>query len=359
MDLQNSFRDKHIAQVLLRNIRKTSKKQIRLMEVCGGHTMSIRRYGIHNLLPENIELLSGPGCPVCVSSQGFIDKCIAYSRMKDVILTSYGDLLKVPGSHSSLDHEKAKGANVVIVNSTLETLNLARKYPGKKVIFAGIGFETTTPGSAIAILTAEKEGLNNFFIISAHKVMPPAMGALLEEGIPIDGYIGPGHVCTIAGSKIFNDIPDLYKVPVVISGFEPIDLLQSIAMLVKNIESHTATVDIQYNRLVSEDGNRIAQSKVSQVFEYCRDDWRGIGEIEDSGLKIREGFKRFDAEKAIQIEIDPPRIPKGCICGQILKGLNKPTDCKLFGKSCIPTSPIGACMVSSEGSCNAYYSYGS
>ncbi|MBN1596850.1 MAG: hydrogenase formation protein HypD [Bacteroidales bacterium] len=357
MNLINAFRDKKLVEQLVTRIHNITKQNIRIMEVCGGHTMAIRRYGIHTLLPTQIELLSGPGCPVCVTGQYYIDKAIAYARQPDVILTTYGDLLRVPGSYSSLDHEKAKGADVRLVYSTSEVLEIARKNPERKIIFAAIGFETTIPGTAIAVLNAQKEKINNFFIISAHKVMPPAMSALLEEGIPIDGYIGPGHVCTVAGSKLFKPLTEEFKVPVVISGFEPVDLLQSVLLLTEHIQKKDYGVFIQYKRLVTEEGNLKAQKIIEEVFEPCEQNWRGIGTIPDSGLKLRSKYAKFDADIVLPVEVETGTEPKGCICGQVLKGLKKPTNCALFGKTCTPVHPVGACMVSSEGSCNAYFQY--
>ena len=266
-------------------------------------------------------------------------------------------ITNVKAKPNSLDQAKASGADVRIIYSTLQALQLARQYPEKKIIFAAIGFETTVPGTAVAILEAAKENLRNFFIICAHKTMPEAMSALIEEGIPIDGYIGPGHVSSIAGSKIFNTLAETYKIPVVISGFEPVDLLQSIWMIVKMITENRYGVEIQYNRLVQEGGNVKAQHIVDSVFEPCTQHWRGIGEIPSSGLCLRGEYKQYDAEKQLPVEVETGPEPKGCLCGQILKGLKKPTDCPLFGKKCTPSNPVGACMVSSEGACSAFYQY--
>ncbi len=357
MNFADAFRNEKLVKTLLTEIKSITKKKVRLMEVCGGHTMAIRRYGIHTLLPNEIELLSGPGCPVCVTDQQFIDKAIAYAQMPDSILLTYGDMLRVPGTSSSLDHEKAGGSDVRIIYSTLQALELARKNPSKKIIFAAIGFETTVPGTAIALRQARLEKLTNFYVLCAHKTMPEAMAALIEEGIPIDGYIGPGHVSTIAGSKIFDSLAENFKIPVVISGFEPVDLVQSVYMLVKMIEENQWGVEIQYKRLVTQAGNLKAQRMVTEVFEPDTQHWRGIGAIPNSGLKIRKEYEAFDAEKQLPVHVERGPEPKACICGQILKGLKKPTECKLFGKGCTPAHPVGACMVSSEGSCQAYYNY--
>ncbi len=327
------------------------------MEVCGGHTMAIHRYGIHSLLPENIELISGPGCPVCVTSQVYIDKIIEYAKMPGKIITIYGDLLRVPGTQSTLDQEKTKGCDIRIVQSSLDSIKIAEENKTKEIIFPAIGFETTTPATAIALLEAKKKGLCNFFVASAHKIMPPVMEVLIRDNSEIDGYIGPGHVSTIAGSKIYDKLVSDFGISIVVSGFEPIDILQSIYMLVKQIESNEPCVAIQYTRAVTHDGNLKAQQIVSEVFEPVTDTWRGLGKIEKSGLKLNAGFSSFDANKHFPVHIEEKPEPANCLCGQILRGINKPTDCKLFAHSCTPEMPIGACMVSPEGTCAAYYQY--
>jgi hydrogenase expression/formation protein HypD len=353
----DEYRDKKIAQKLIKEIHKNSSKHIRIMEVCGGHTMSIRKFGIHNLLPSTVELLSGPGCPVCVTNRSFIDKAIIYAQMPDTIITTYGDLMRVPGTNSSLMKEKAMGADVRIVYSTLESIQMAEENPGKTIIFLGIGFETTTPSTAVAVLEAQKKNLSNFLVLSAHKVIPPAMSALIDNGSKIDGYIGPGHVSTIAGSKIYQPLVEDYKLSVAISGFEPVDILQSILMLVEQIETNTPSVQVQYSRAVSYEGNTKAQEMITSCFKPCTDSWRGIGPIPESGLKLKDAYSQFDAEEVIPINVEEKPEPKGCLCGNILKGMNKPTDCNLFKKVCTPENPIGACMVSSEGTCAAYFKY--
>ncbi|NOY51422.1 MAG: hydrogenase formation protein HypD [Chlorobi bacterium] len=353
----DEYRDKNIVLGLAEEIKKISTKKLKLMEVCGGHTMSIQKFGLPYLLPKNVELISGPGCPVCVTSREFIDKAVVYSRMEDVIIATYGDLIRVPGSNSSLDQEKAKGADVRIVYSILDALTIAKNNRRKKVVFLGIGFETTAPASAAGILKARMAGLRNFYVYSAHKVMPPAMETLIDEGVEIDGYIGPGHVSTITGEGIYLNIPKKYGLGVVISGFEPVDLMQSILMLVKQLENNDPKVEIQYKRVVKPEGNIKAQQMLDEVFTYGDDWWRGLGVLKNSGLKIRESYSMHDAEVEIPVEVAPPIEPKGCLCGEILKGVKKPKDCKLFAKVCTPSNPIGACMVSSEGSCAAYYLY--
>jgi len=353
----DEYRDKSHVLKLAEEIRKISTRPFSFMEVCGGHTMAIQRYGIPAIMPENITLLSGPGCPVCVSSRQFIDQSIAYARLEDVIITTYGDLIRVPGSTSTLDKEKAKGADIRIVYSVLDALSIASLHPDKKVIFLGIGFETTAPASAVAILNAQRDRINNFFLYSSHKVMPPAMAALVDEGVKIDGYIAPGHVSTITGSGIYEDIANKYKLGCVISGFEPVDLMQAIYMLVRQMENNDTKVEIQYKRVVKPEGNIKAQQMLYDVFQLKDDWWRGLGILPASGLKPAKKYAMFDAEKNFDIEVEETREDKGCICGEILKGLKTPKDCKLFGKGCTPNEPVGACMVSSEGACHAYYRY--
>ncbi len=353
----DEYRDKEKVMALADQLKRLSRKPIRIMEVCGGHTMAIQRFGIPALLPETIELVSGPGCPVCVTSRAYIDQAIAYSRMPEVIITTYGDLIRVPGSSSTLDREKAAGGDIRIVYSILDAMMIAKQNRNKKVVFLGIGFETTSPASAAGIAKAQMAGLFNFFVYSAHKIMPPPMAALIDEGVNINGYIGPGHVSCITGSHIYDFIPEKYNLGVVISGFEPLDLLQSIYMLVKQHEDGQAAVEIQYSRAVKPEGNLKALDMLDEVFELRDDWWRGLGTLPQSGFGIREKYAEFDAEKMIAVEVETTREDKGCICGTVLKGLAKPSDCKLFGKACTPSEPVGACMVSNEGACAAYYRY--
>ena len=327
------------------------------MEVCGGHTMSIQKFGIPSLLPDTIKLISGPGCPVCVSDRKYIDQAIAYARLDDVIITTYGDLIRVPGSTSSLDQEKAQGSDVRIVYSILDALKIAKDNKDKKIVFLGIGFETTAPSSAAGIVRAQMAAIRNFYVFSSHKIMPPAMEALIDEGVKLDGYIAPGHVSTITGISIYENIPRKFGLGCVVSGFEPVDLLKAILMLVKQIESNDPKVEIAYTRVVKPEGNIKAQQMLEEVFELRDDWWRGLGVLPKSGMKIREKYVDFDAEVQIPVEVEPTREDKGCICGEILKGLKTPKDCKLFAKVCTPNNPVGACMVSHEGSCHAYYKY--
>lgn len=353
----DEFRNITIVKKLVEEIKKISTKEINLMEVCGGHTMAIHKFGIPSLLPPTIHLLSGPGCPVCVSDRRYIDHAIALSRLNDIIITTYGDLIRVPGSSSSLYIEKAKGADIRMIYSVIESITIAKQNPTKKIVFLGIGFETTAPASAIGILMAEKEKISNFFVFSSHKIMPPAMEALIHEGVKLNGYIAPGHVSTITGSAIYNFIPKKFGLSVVISGFEPVDLLQSIYMLVKQQEENNSWVEIQYKRAVKPEGNIKALQLLDEVFELRDDWWRGFGILPKSGMKIRKKYNSFDAEQMILVEVEPTIEPKGCICGEILKGFKKPTECKLFGKTCNPSNPVGSCMVSNEGACAAFYKY--
>ncbi len=358
MKYLNEYRNPELVSALVREIRRSSRREIALMEVCGGHTMAIHRYGIPALLPENIRLLSGPGCPVCVSSRSFVDHAIALAQMPGMTITTYGDLIRVPGTLSSLDEARASGCDVRIVGSTLEAIALARANPERKVVFLGIGFETTAPGSAAAAQMAMQQGINNFSLLSAHKIMPPAMEALITEGVRINGYICPGHVSAITGASIYDFIPEKYGLGCVIAGFEPTDILQSILMLVKQIEEGRPAVEIQYRRAVQQEGNLKAQALLSEVFELCDDWWRGFGTIPASGLRLKEQYKAFDAAALFKVSLPEPKEEKGCICGELLKGLKKPSDCKLFAKICTPENPVGACMVSNEGACAAFYRYG-
>ena len=353
----DEYRKKDLILGIADEILKISKKEIALMEVCGGPTMAIHRFGLHSFLPPTVSLLSGPGCPVCVSGQHFIDTALAYCRQAGVILTTYGDLIRVPGSSGSLEKERASGRDIRIVYSVLESLEIARKHPGSKVVFLGIGFETTAPLTAAAIAEASKLKLRNFHVLSAHKVMPPVMKALVKDGVKINGFIAPGHVTAITGTAIYKDLPKAFGLGVVVSGFEPVDMMQSILMLVRQLEAGKPRVEIQYQRVVQQEGNVKARKLLDSVFELKDDYWRGLGMIPLSGLKIRREFSEFDIEKILPVDVPVALEPKGCICGMILRGLKKPVDCKLFAKRCTPSDPVGACMVSGEGTCATYYKY--
>ena len=328
------------------------------MEVCGGHTMAIHKFGLQSMLPDTIELLSGPGCPVCVTDHSFIDRAVAYSRLPDTILATFGDLIRVPGSTSSLAKEKASGGDIRIVYAPFDAVEIAKANPTKRVIFLGIGFETTAPTSAAAVKQAYQLGLENFFLYSSHKLMPPAMTALITEGVKIDGYICPGHVSAITGSHIYEPLVQRCKIGCVITGFEPTDLLQAILMLVKQFETKHHQVEIQYNRVVKPEGNLLAQKLLDQIFVQQDDEWRGIGLLPGSGLKLSPAYSYMDAYTMIDLKVEDRLVQRGCICGEILKGQKSPKQCALFGKACTPISPVGACMVSNEGSCSTYYRYG-
>ena len=353
----DEYRNKELAQKILRKIKSISIKKINLMEVCGTHTVAIFRNGIRKMVPSNINLISGPGCPVCVTPISYIDEIIALSREEDFIITTFGDMIKVPGSTSTLEKEKTDGADIRIVYSTLDALEIARNNSSKKIVFMGVGFETTSPTIASAVLKAQKEKINNFFVLSVAKIMPPAMNVLLEgKKVNIDGFICPGHVSAIIGSRPYNFITTQYKIPCVICGFEPLDILQSIYMLVKQIEDDRAEVEIQYERVVKPEGNKIALDKINEVFKVLDSDWRGIGNIPLSGLEIKDKYGKFNARK-FKVETEETKEPKGCRCGEVLRGVIIPPECPLFREACTPENPQGACMVSTEGTCAAYYKY--
>lgn len=353
----DEYRDRALVEKLTEAIRRRSVRQVRFMEVCGGHTMAIRKYGIPRLLPPNVTLLSGPGCPVCVTDRTSIDRSIALARIPEVIVTTYGDLIRVPGSVSSLNQERALGADVRIVHSTLESLEIAKANPGSKVVFLGIGFETTTPSSAVAVIEADRQHLSNFFLYSMHKLMPPAMAALVDQGVMIDGYIGPGHVTTVAGAGMYDELVERYRLSVVVTGFEPVDILQGILMLVTMVEEGRHGTEVQYRRAVTQTGNVRAKEMVERIFEPCDEAWRGLGVIARSGLCLREDYRRFDAIRHFGINTENVPEPPGCLCGEVLRGMATPDQCRLFGKACTPSNPVGACMVSGEGACQAYFQY--
>ena len=353
----DEFRDKELIMKLAERIKKSVKREYTFMEVCGGHTSSIHRFGIPSLLPEGIRLISGPGCPVCVTGTDFIDKAIAYSVKQEFIITTFGDLIRVPGSLSSLEKERAAGADIRVVLSGLEALNIARMNTDRKVIFLGIGFETTAPGTAVTIRQASKAGIDNLFLLSAHKIMPPAMEVIINDGIRLNGFICPGHVAAITGSAAFGFIPQNHKLGCVIAGFEPVDIVQSILMLINMVNRDMPDVEIQYRRAVTTGGNKIAQDQMNRVFEYSDVQWRGFGIIPSSGLKLRREFERYDAEKVFPVDVKFQEDNRLCICGDILRGLKTPSECPLFANICSPNNPVGACMVSNEGACNTYYKY--
>jgi hydrogenase expression/formation protein HypD len=354
------FHNAGAARGLATSIERITSRPLNLMEVCGTHTVAIFRHGIRQLLPPPLSMLSGPGCPVCVTTNADIDKAIALAEQPGVTLVTFGDMMKVPGSYQSLQQVKADGSDVRVVYSPRDAVCMARDNPQRPVAFFAVGFETTVPTIAAALLEAEGLGLKNFYLISVHKLIPPAMLALLEAGeVRIDGFICPGHVSVIIGSQPYQFIPQQYGVPCVITGFEPLDVLQGIEMLLRQIAEDRAEVEIQYRRGVRPEGNPLARELVSRVFETSDADWRGLGCIPNSGLKLRPEYKRFDAEEAFAIKPPPTKEHKGCLCGDILRGVKTPPDCPLFAKICTPERPVGPCMVSSEGTCAGWYQYGS
>jgi hydrogenase expression/formation protein HypD len=358
MEYVTPYRDPDLSAGLTARIRATSRKAIRLMEVCGTHTVSIFRSGIRSLLPDTVSLISGPGCPVCVTDQGDIDAFIALAGLKDVIITTFGDLMRVPGTRGSLLQERAAGRDIRVVYSPLDALALARETPSKQVVFLGVGFETTAPGIAAAIHLARAESIPNFLVYSAHKCVPPALGALMDlPDISLDGFLLPGHVSVIIGAGAYRAFVDRYRIPAVIAGFEPTDILQAIHLLVAQIESGRAGLENAYPRVVSEAGNPKARKLLAEVFTPVDARWRGLGVIPASGLKLREPYERFDAERAFNLVLPEAPGPTGCACGNILTGRMSPPACPLFGKGCTPEHPIGPCMVSTEGTCAAYFRY--
>lgn len=356
------YRNKDLTQKVIDRINKSLKGykgKISLMEVCGTHTHSIFRSGIMSLLSEKIEHLSGPGCPVCVTPNKYIDTAIAYSKLPDIIITTFGDMIKVPGSSSSLEKEKALRGNIKIIYSPLESLEIAKKNPDKKVIFLGVGFETTAPLVASTILVADREQIENFFVLSGHKIIPPAMTALLtSKEIKIDGFICPGHVSAIIGEKPYYPISEKFGIPCVITGFEPFDILEGMEMLTMQITKKSPPcVENQYKRVVNKEGNKKALTVMNKVFDIKDSPWRGLGTLPKSGLYIKDIYSDFDAEKQFDVEIEETKNHTECICGKILCGTKNPYECKLYGKTCNPENPIGPCMVSSEGTCAAYYKF--
>jgi hydrogenase expression/formation protein HypD len=356
----DEFRDNRITHSISKAVFRESKglERLNIMEVCGTHTMAICNFGIKEILPGNIGLISGPGCPVCVTPKYYIDKAIAISRMQGVILTTFGDMMRVPGSGSSLNEERAAGRQIRVVYSVLDAVEIARKNRDKKIVFLGIGFETTAPTVAAGLISAKKERLKNFFILSGHKVMLPAMEALVKDrDVKIDGFLCPAHVSTIIGTGPYSIIADKYNIPCVIAGFEPVDILQGVFMLVKQIKSGKAKVENQYKRVAKNRGNKKAMALMREVFAIKDSEWRGIGVIKNSGLYLNKQYSGFDAEASFVLPKLKTRPDPGCICGSVLKGIKTPIECRLFGNKCTPENPQGACMVSSEGACAAYYRY--
>ena len=367
MKYVEEFRDPEKAKFLLKEINKLvseidicKDRPIYIMEVCGGHTHSIFRYGIEGMLPKEIELIHGPGCPVCVLPMGRVDDCVALAEMPDTIFTTFGDAMRVPGSRKSLLQAKADGADVRMVYSPLDALQLAKENPDKEVVFFGLGFETTMPSTAFTVLQARKDGVKNFSLFCNHITIIPTVKAILDSpDMQIDGFLGPGHVSMVIGVRPYDFISGHYNRPLVVAGFEPLDVLHSVWMVLKQIAEGRSEVENQYARIVPDKGNDEALEAVAEVFELREFfEWRGLGSIDHSGVRIRDEFAEYDAERKFTVPDIKIADPKSCQCGEVLKGVIKPFDCKVFGKACTPESPLGALMVSSEGACAAYYQYG-
>jgi len=367
MKYVDEYRDRDKAQILVREIERVvaeiklpPDRPLQIMEVCGGHTHSIFRYGIEGMLPKAIELVHGPGCPVCVLPMGRVDDCVAIAERPEVILTTFGDAMRVPGSRKSLLQAKADGADVRMVYSPMDALALARRHPDREVVFFGIGFETTMPSTALTVLQAEREGTQNFSVFCNHITIVPTIKAILDSpDLHLDGFLGPGHVSMVIGTAPYEFIARFYKKPMVIAGFEPLDVLQSVWMVLKQIRDGRCAIENQYARIVPEAGNSAALRAVASVYELREFfEWRGLGSIDHSGVRIRAAYARFDAERKFALPNIRIADPKSCQCGEVLKGVIKPWQCKVFGTACTPETPLGALMVSSEGACSAYYQYG-
>ena len=359
MKYLDEYRDAGVATALTRRIAAAVTKPWVLMEVCGGQTHSIVRYGVDRMLPSTIELVHGPGCPVCVTPLEMIDKAHAIASCPDVIFTSFGDMLRVPGSRGDLLTLKSRGADVRVVYSPLDAVRMARDNPTRKVVFFGIGFETTAPANATAVYQAKREGVRNFSMLVSHVLVPPAMAAILQtSGNRVQGFLGPGHVCAVMGYREYEALCERYRVPIVITGFEPVDLLEGILMTIRQLEEGRAAVENQYVRAVARDGNRPARDVIFEVFEVADRKWRGVGSIPKSGYRMRYEYREHDAEQLFEVEAIATNESPVCLSGQVLRGLKKPSDCPAFGTTCTPQTPLGATMVSAEGACAAYYQYG-
>lgn len=355
----DEFRDPALARRLIDEIARHSTRPVQFMEFCGGHTHAIFRFGLRQLLPPTIRLRSGPGCPVCVTSTTDLERAISMAQVPETILTTFGDMIRVPGSAGSLQQARAEGADVRVVYSTLDALDIARQNPDRPVVFLGVGFETTAPTVAAAVLQAEAQNIPNFYVLSVHKLTPPATRAILHAGeVRLDGVIGPGHVTTIIGADAWRFLPDDHSVPCAIAGFEPLDVLRAVAMLVEMSEQGRPAIGNAYGRSVKAEGNLIAQEMMERVFEVGAADWRGFGSIPDSGLILRSEYAHRDAARVFPMDVDPIPEPKGCRCGEVLRGVLEPPECALYRRVCSPRTPVGPCMVSAEGACAAYYRYG-
>ena len=360
MKFVDEFRNGEYAKSLVKLLQNITDEKINIMEVCGTHTMAIFRYGIRDILPGNIRVISGPGCPVCVTPQSYIDTALGLALNKDVIIATFGDMIRVPGRETSLMKRKAEGADIRIVYSPMDALTLAENNSSKKVVFLSVGFETTTPMTAITAIEARKKGIKNLFFLTAHKIVPPAMKALVEDKeINIDGFLLPGHVSAVIGKRPYEFLSDEYNIPGVITGFEPLDILKGLNTLISMIYKRDYKTVNEYKRIVRDDGNSKALEYLDKVFEITESTWRGIGTIPNSGYKFNKEYEDFDAIKHFDINYKDYDGSPGCRCGDILKGKITPFECPLFRKACTPENPVGSCMVSSEGTCAAYYRYSS
>lgn len=359
MKYVDEFRRSDVARGIADEMARVVDSPVQIMEVCGGHTHAIYRYGLQDLLPPQLTALHGPGCPVCVTPIGRIDQALELARTPGVTLVSYGDMLRVPGSESNLLAERARGADVRMVYSPLDALQIARATPEREIVFFAIGFETTAPANALALLTAQRQSIRNFSLVSNHVLVAPAMKAVLDApDVSVDGFVAPGHVSTIIGTRPYEFIARDYRLPVVVGGFEPLDLMQSLLLVLRQLHQGRAEVENQYTRAVKRDGNRQALAVIDDVFETCDFEWRGLGRIPASGLRIRDRYADYDAEHRFPCVVAVPRHDHpACICGDILRGVKTPHDCVAFATACTPETPIGACMVSSEGACAAAYHY--
>lgn len=358
MKYLDEYRDAELAQQLARELHRVTMKPWTIMEVCGGQTHAIVKFGIDELLPKHITLIHGPGCPVCVTPLELIDKALDIAARPNVIFTSFGDMLRVPGSATDLLSVKAKGGDVRMVYSPLDAVTLAEKQPDKEVVFFGVGFETTAPATAMAVFAAAQKGLKNFSLLISHVLVPPAIDALMSSpNCRVQGFLAAGHVCTVMGCEEYLPLAAKYRVPIVVTGFEPLDILQGILMCVRQLEAGRAEVENQYARAVRKEGNRPAQELVQRVFQVVNRKWRGVGEIPRSGLGLRGEYAQFDAERKFKLTEHTVAEPAECVSGLVLQGLKKPHECPAFGTRCTPEHPLGATMVSSEGACAAYYRY--
>ncbi len=359
MKYLNEYRDPVAAKNLSGKIKSITTKEWKIMEICGGQTHSILKYNVEDLLPEEITLIHGPGCPVCVTPLEIIDKAINIASRDDVIFTSFGDMLRVPGSEHDLLSVKARGGNVKMVYSPLDAVKIAEQNPDKKVVFFGVGFETTAPANAMSVVEAHRKGLKNYSLLCSHVLVPPAIDALLSSPLnKIEGFLAAGHVCTVMGYEDYFPLAEKYKTPIVVTGFEPVDILQGIYMTVKQLEEGRYEVENQYSRVVNKEGNIVAKKLINEVFETTDRKWRGIGTIPQSGWKIKDKYADYDAEKIFDVESIEVNESPLCIAGEVLQGLKKPVECSAFGNECTPEHPLGAPMVSTEGACAAYFHYG-